>query len=118
MTIGEYIINDIGDEAVSSAKKINSLILTVYAVGTVLCMTVNTLMYVCVKRRVLKNSELCIDEKMTETYFLTAEKLGISKKKLPSLRYGNTAMLVGCLSPVVVCREDMDEKEASFVFGT
>lgn len=117
VTIGEYIINDIGDEAVSSAKKINSLILTVYAVGTVLCMTVNTLMYVCVKRRVLKNSELCIDEKMTETYFLTAEKLGISKKKLPSLRYGNTAMLVGCLSPVVVCREDMDEKEASFVFA-
>ena len=37
VTIGEYIINDIGDEAVSSAKKINSLILTVYAVGTVLC---------------------------------------------------------------------------------
>ena len=65
----------------------------------------------------LKNSELCIDEKMTETYFLTAEKLGISKKKLPSLRYGSSAMLVGCLSPVVVCREDMDEKEASIVFA-
>ena len=117
VTIGEYIINDVGDEAVSSAKKINSLILTVYAVGTVLCMTVNTLMYVCVKKRVLKSSELCIDEKMTETYFLTAEKLGINKKKLPPLRYGNTAMLVGCLNPVVVCREDMDEKEASFVFA-
>lgn len=117
VTIGEYLINDVGNEAVSSAKRLNSIILAVYAAGTLLCMTVNTVIYVCVKKRVLKNSELCIDEKMTETYFLTAEKLGISKKKLPPLRYGNSAMLVGCLNPVVVCREDMDEKEAAFVFA-
>ncbi len=116
-TIGEYIINDIGVSAERNAEIINSTVLAVYVLGAVICLSVNTLVYVHVKRRVMRSSELCVDEDILKLYFSTTERLGLKNKNIPALRYGNTSMLVGCIRPTIVIREDMDRDEALFVFA-
>ncbi len=117
VTIGEYLINDIGEESHKSAKKINVCVLVVYAVGAVLFVTANTFIYIYAKRRVLRKSFPCTDGEMLDIFRLTAAKLKIDDKKLPELRIGDTAMLAGCFHPAVICREDMSEKETLYVFA-
>ncbi len=117
VTLGEYFVNDIGDEAELKAYNIDKALLVAYAVGVAVCFVVNSYIYIRVKHRILKSSELCIDEDMTGLYFKTAEKLGLRGKRIPTLRYGKAAMLVGIFSPSVIIPEDCDRKEASFVFA-
>lgn len=117
VTLGEYFVNDIGDEAELKAYNIDKALLGVYAVGVVFSFIVNAYIYLRVKHRILKSSELCIDEDMTRLYFGTSEKLGLRGKRIPTLRYGNAAMLVGCVKSSIIIPRDCDRKEASFVFA-
>jgi beta-lactamase regulating signal transducer with metallopeptidase domain len=117
VTIGEYLINDIGEEAHDNANKINLYVLWVYAVGAALCVTVNTFVYVYAKKKVLKQSFPYTDTELLQIYKLTAAKLKISDKNLPQLRIGDNAMLAGCVKSSVICRDDMSEMEARCVFA-
>lgn len=117
VTIGEYIVNDAGEEADQKAALLNSAILAVYIAGIAVCLCVNVLAYRHAKKRALSKSVLCEDEKILDVYIKTARKLGINEDKLPPLRIGAASMLVGCVSPSVIYRDGMDEKEASFVLA-
>ncbi|MGN1410722.1 MAG: M56 family metallopeptidase, partial [Eubacteriales bacterium] len=117
VTIGEYIINDAGEEADQKAAMLNSVILIVYISGIVICLCVSIFAYRHAKKRALSKSFLCDDEKILDVYLKISRRLGIKEDKLPPLRTGMTSMLAGCISPAVIYRDGMDEKEASFVLA-
>lgn len=122
LTVGEYLADVVIDsetalDAQSSADKVNAAILTVYAGGIIVSLTWMSVMYHKAKKRAYLSSYLCEDERLLGIYHKTAEKFGITGNKIPPLRCGISSMVVGCVSPQIVCREDMDEKEAAMVFA-
>lgn len=117
LTIGEYIVNEVGEDADNKADILNISLLIVYIGGISVSVGLNAYIYRKAKRKALSESELCTDERLLSVYYDTACKIGIKASLIPPLRCGRTSMLVGCISPVVICRGDMDEKEAAIVFA-
>lgn len=122
LTVGEYfadVVRDAGtaEEVRRTTNIINIVVLIVYAVGIFVSISAAVIVYYRAKRRALLSSFLCEEEWLLKIYHETAGKLGIREDKLPPLRCGMTSMLVGIISPQVVCRENMDAKEASMVFA-
>lgn len=121
-TVGEYFADVVGeaDTAEKSsfyADRINVIILVLYYIGISVSLTVSLVLYIRAKRRAMRTSLPCEDERLLQLYHETAEKLGIDEKRRPALRNGLTSMLIGCRHPSISCRDDMQTKEASMVFA-
>ena len=117
VTIGEYIINEVGDDAQKNAHMLDVAILALYALGAASALGVSLYAYRRAKKLACFTLSPCTDEAMLSLYEETAKCVGVKREKLPPLMYGSTSMLVGCVSPVVIFREDTDKKEARLIFA-
>lgn len=122
LTLGEYYADMVGnvgadDQIQKDTEYVNIVIVVTYLTGVVVSLAVSNVVYNKAKRRAYLSSYICEDERLLKIYHETAAKFGIREDKIPPLRCGITSMLIGCISPQIVCREDMDEKEESMVFA-
>lgn len=117
LTIDAYIDDMIDETTTEDTEQFNRIILLVYASGIVMTMSVSAWCYIRARRRVIQSSLLCEDEMLLRCYRQTALKMHIRPEKTPPLRMGYTDMVAGCLNPTVVCRENLDYREAPMVFA-
>jgi len=123
LTVGEYIAEAAAGyteseaDLESAAALFNKAIIAVYLAGICISLTTALHAYSRAKKRALKSSEPCTDSELLGIYRRTAGQLGISEKKLPPLRCGPSAMLIGCRNAQISCRDDMDKREAEMVFA-
>lgn len=117
VTLGAYINEIIDEPSVDYTDLFNRTILLLYAAGIAVTLTVSAVCYSRARRRVVRASVLCEDESLLKCYRETAGKMHIRPDRIPPLRMGYTDMVVGCLNPAVVCRDNLDSKEAPAVFA-
>ncbi len=95
----------------------DNTILAVYLIGIAVSISVNVNIYVKAKKRALFASSPCDDSALLKIYKDTGERLGIDEKILPPLLYGHSSMLLGCISPRVICCEGLSRREAAMTFA-
>jgi|GEM_PF-1291198 len=117
ITIGAYISEMIDEPSLDYTDLFNKTILLLYGIGIAVSFSVSGLCYTRARRRVIRASVLCEDEDLLRCYRETAAKMHIRPERIPPLRMGYTDMVVGCLNPAVVCRENLDSREAPMVFA-
>ena len=117
ITIGAYINDMIDEPAVDYTETFNRTVLLAYGLGIAVTLSVSGLCYTRARRRIVRMSVLCEDEAFLRCYRETAGKMHIREDRLPPLRSGCTDMVIGCLNPAVVCRDNLDLKEAPMVFS-
>lgn len=117
ITIGAYFNDMIDEQSVDYTDQFNRALLAMYAAGILVTLSVSGLCYVRARRRVFRLSALCEDEALLRCYHETAAKMHIREDRIPPLRSGYTDMVIGCINPEVVCREDLDLREAPMVFA-
>ena len=117
ITIGAYINDMIDESSADYTQYFNRIVLILYGVGIAMTLSVSALLYSHARRRIVRMSVLCEDEALLRCYRETAEKMHIREDRIPPLRTGCTDMVIGCLNPAVVCRENLDPKEAPMVFA-
>lgn len=124
LTVGEYLADAVyagktKSENAAAAHTANVVLLMIYALGAAIALSANLAVYGKAKRKALSTALSCNDEGVLQVYRSTGKKLGIRPDKLPPLKYGGASMLVGCISPTVIYREDENagERELSMVFA-
>lgn len=123
VTVGDYFAeavigdNESDDALERSAARFNIAVIAVYLAGISISLTAAFIVYNRAKKRALTTSKICTDRELIGIYRSTADKLGISEKKLPALRCGVSAMLIGCRNAQISCRDDLDKREAEMVFA-
>ena len=115
LELGAYFAE--GGDASLGADAVNMRILAVWLGGIVLTLGVSLAVYERAKRRALAFTEPCADERFLALYRGIGARLGIPAKRLPPLLCGPAPMLVGCLKPAVIFRDDVSEREAAIVLS-
>jgi len=124
LTVGEYVTDTVypaktRKETAHISEKVNHVILILYALGASTVLTANALTYKKARLSALVSSLPCTDDRVLAIYRATAAKLGIKQAKLPPLKYGSSTMIVGCIRPTIVYREQegLTDREISMIFA-
>ncbi|MBQ8333902.1 MAG: M56 family metallopeptidase [Clostridia bacterium] len=117
ITIGAYFNEIIDEPSVDYTDQLNRAILLLYAAGIAVTLLVSLALYIRARRRVYRLSVPCEDEALLRCFRETAKKMHIREDRIPPLRSGACNMVIGCLHPAVVCREDTDMREAPMLFA-
>ncbi|MBQ3707250.1 MAG: hypothetical protein II889_04985 [Clostridia bacterium] len=115
LELGAYFAE--GGGSPLDADAINRLVLAVWLGGIGAALGVSLAVYERAKRRAMAFAEPCTDGRLLALYQKIGARLGISEKRLPPLYCGPAPMLVGCLKPAVIFRDDVSEREAAIVLS-
>ena len=115
LDLGAYFAE--GTDGTLDADTINRVILSGWFAGIAVSLGVSLAVYERAKRRALVFTEPCTDPRILALYRDIGARLGIPEKRLPPLLCGPAPMLVGCLRPAVIFRDDVEEREAVIVLS-
>ncbi|MBR4896138.1 MAG: hypothetical protein IKZ41_06910 [Clostridia bacterium] len=115
LDLGAYFAE--GTDGTLDADTINRVILAVWSAGIAMALGISLAVYERAKRRALAFTEPCADARILALYRDIGARLGIPQRRLPPLRCGPAPMLVGCLQPAVIFRDDVEEREAVIVLS-
>ncbi len=115
-TIGEYIADTVNpgklrSENARSAELFNIIVLSVYALGVAAFTSGFLIRYSYQRKRALKNTIPCTDEKILAIYRDAARVVGLKEKRIPELRHGISSLIVGCQRPVIVFSQEGKESD-------
>ncbi len=114
---GDVPDDSVKEEPLSRREIVTAVLLSAYLLGAVTAVTLTVGTYCTARRRALRYSAACTDEALDRAYRAAAASLGIRENRVPELRVGQTAMLVGVIHPVVICPEGTDPSDASMMFA-